>query len=538
MEQKEYAVVIKDAADFDSLHDELLSQNGSETIPDRSVDIANYRPMSERITHYALTDEEAEKLKNDPRVESVEIPPHLNPNVIIRRTTSEQHTFTKTSNITSSDMNWAFARCIRRADPWLAANNLTSINSTYDYTLTGRGVDIVIQDSGITPTHYEWLDSNGNSRLQQINWYTASGLPGTQSANFYLDYDGHGSHVASTASGLTQGWGKNARIYAVKFDALAGSEGGGISGTDIFDVIRLWHINKPIDPATGFKRPTVVNMSWGSYVTEGSSLLPSQIFYRGTTYYRGTDYTTLNEMKTNYGWMGFVIGGLYYHSYYSATYEAEVLDMVNAGIHVVVAAGNNNSKIEVFGGPDYNNTWGGYSDSQYHRGGCPGARYAIVAGNLSTAYETNIERRNTSSEQGPGVHVYAPGTFIMGVSSKDNNGSNDIANSGVPVVPSPYNSNNNLMKISGTSMAAPQVTGLLACILEAYPNLTPTQAKNFLIQNCTTNNMYDVGNATSYNTPYSLVGGNNRIIYNPYNVATDGYISNGLSVTNGAITLS
>jgi hypothetical protein len=50
--------------------------------------------------------------------------------------------------------------------------------------------------------------------------------------------------------------------------------------------------------------------------------------------------------------------------------------------------------------------------------------------------------------------------------------------------------------------------------------------------------MYDVGNATSYNTPYSLVGGNNRIIYNPYNVATDGYISNGLSVTNGAITLS
>jgi subtilisin family serine protease len=537
MEEKEYAVVIKDASDFDEIHALITTSYGDEFIPARSVDIANYRPGSDRITHYSLTDAEAEELRKHPKIQSVEIPPHLNPRVEFKSLLSQTGFFTKTSSITSSDINWGLLRSTNINDSW--GSGVSNVSGSYNYTLTGKGVDVVILDSGITVGHPEWNDSNGNSRLQQINWYTASGLAGTQSANHYLDYNGHGSHCAGIAAGLTQGWARNSRIYAVKSAGLAGSEGGGISSNDIFDVIRLWHNNKPIDPTTGYKRPTVVNMSFGLVVTENSTSLPATMQYRGTTYTRGTHYNTLDDVKTNYGWMGYVgASNYYYHSYYSSTYEAEVQDMINAGIHVVVAGGNNNLKIDVFGGDDYNNRWGGYSDGYYHRGGCPGARYAIVVGNISVDYSSSLERRLSSSETGPGVHIYAPGTHIMSVSSKDDGGTNEIAyNYGYTAVQHPIDSNYNLMKISGTSMAAPQVVGMLACILEAYPTMTPAQAKTWLINNSVSGKIYDTGTSTSYNTAYSLVGGNNRYLYNPFNRAIDGQVSGGLTISNGVINL-
>jgi subtilisin family serine protease len=38
-----------------------------------------------------------------------------------------------------------------------------------------------------------------------------------------------------------------------------------------------------------------------------------------------------------------------------------------------------------------------------------------------------------------------------------------------------------LNKVSGTSMACPQVTGYLACILQARPDMTTAEAKKFLL---------------------------------------------------------
>ena len=86
-------------------------------------------------------------------------------------------------------------------------------------------------------------------------------------------------------------------------------------------------------------------------------------------------------------------------------------------------------------------------------------------------------------------------------------------------------------------MAAPQVVGMLACILEAYPTMTPAQAKTWLINNSVSGKIYDTGTSTSYNTAYSLVGGNNRYLYNPFNRAIDGQVSGGLTISNGVINL-
>ena len=154
-------------------------------------------------------------------------------------------------------------RGIHRDDVWGPSVFETTL--PFNYNLTGKGVDVVIQDTGIDVGHIEFTDSNGISRVQQINWFTESGVSGTQSANHYRDYDGHGSHVAGTVAGRTMGWAKDARIYALKVSGLEGSGDGGtgISVSNCFDVIKGWHNNKPIDPNTGYKRPTVVNMSWG-----------------------------------------------------------------------------------------------------------------------------------------------------------------------------------------------------------------------------------------------------------------------------------
>ena len=158
--------------------------------------------------------------------------------------------------------------------------------------MDGTGVDIVIQDSGLQVDHPEFKDANGNSRVQLIDWFAESGVGSTQDPNHYRDTDGHGTHFGGTAAGLNFGWAPNARIYSVK---LSGQEGSGDSGTGIsvinaFDIIKGWHQNKPIDPKTGFKRPTIVNMSWGYSYSMGSNFSNIDSYvYRGVTYNSSTE---------------------------------------------------------------------------------------------------------------------------------------------------------------------------------------------------------------------------------------------------------
>ena len=74
----------------------------------------------------------------------------------------------------------------------------------------------------------------------------------------------------------------NARVYSVKVSGLEGSgDSGGISISNCFDVIKGWHENKPVDPVTGYKRPTIVNASWGY---SASVFNITSISYRGTTF--------------------------------------------------------------------------------------------------------------------------------------------------------------------------------------------------------------------------------------------------------------
>jgi len=73
---KEYIVSLNRDVDYNLFWSQMESETeGLLFVPNRRVDIANNRDGSLRSCHYSLTDEEADTLKNDDRVYSVEIPP-------------------------------------------------------------------------------------------------------------------------------------------------------------------------------------------------------------------------------------------------------------------------------------------------------------------------------------------------------------------------------------------------------------------------------------------------------------------------------
>ena len=518
MAEKEYIVSLNKDVDYDAFNAEMIATTGAGDIPGRSVDVANARPGSKRNTHYSLTDEEAAALRNDSRVYAVEIPPEQRDDISIGHLAVQSGSPMDRTGSTADPnrVNWGLLRCDNDTNPYTSTTPPTGFDHTYN--LDGSGVDIVIQDSGIDYSHPEFTDGNGISRVQLIDWYQSSGLPGVQNANHYRDYDGHGTHCAGIAAGKNYGWAKNAHIYSVKVNGLEGSGDGGtgISISDVFDVIKEWHNNKLEDEKTGKKRPTVVNMSWGygrNFTNVGGT-------------YRGVPWTGTTR-DTSRGLVGVFTGAGYRHVVRVASVDVDVEELIDAGVIVCIAAGNSYQKIDVVGGVDYDNfyTDSGNNDYYYHRGGSPFSDRAMVVGNIDDNV-TGGEIRAVSSEHGPGVNILAPGTGIMSTCSTTNR-------FGSVEQPYPLDTNYKCMSISGTSMASPQVAGLSALYLQAYPEKTPAQVQEWLINNAATGQLNDTGLDDDYTNTFSLLGGPNRYLYNPYNKAATPIATGGLRLVNG-----
>ena len=501
--EKEYAVIVHRGVDLEAFDAEMSASQGHGPIPNRSVDIANPRLGSRRMTHWMITDEEAEELRNDPRVMAVEIPPDQRTDIQIGLRSTQSGNFTRGFS-SAADVNWGLRRVNETTNVY---SNSTTTAGDYLYALDGTGVDVVIQDSGIQPDHPDFNDYNGVSRVQQIDWYTASGLPGTQSVNHYRDRDGHGTHCAGIAAGLTYGWAKGARIYSQKLqglETLSGSDGTGISIADSFDAIRLWHTSK------NGSRPTVVNMSWG-YLSS-SSANPTNGEYRGTPWTFTTQTDT--QLWANFGIVTKYGNGSRQFPAQVAFVDAEIDDMIAAGIHVCIAAGNDYYKADLPTGVDYNNfaVFGG-NTVYYHRPSSPYSEQAFIVGNIdsTTILDNGTYRDKTaeSSKKGPAVNIWAPGTNIMSTTSNE-------ADAVYTLYDYPGDANYKIMNIGGTSMASPQVAGVLALHLQSQPNLTPAELQNKII-----NDSNAVIFTTNLNNDYtnfanSIMGSSNRHLYSRY----------------------
>ena len=537
---KEYNVILKKDVDYDGFWEDMETETeGLLYIPNRRIDYTNERPGSLRQCWYNLTDEEAEIVRQDPRVLAVEIPPEHRDDLIIGIRKIQEGVFTKTTSDSGNYQNWGLIRAKS------ATNNYgtgTTTSEDYVYNLDGTGVDIVIQDSGIQTDHPEFEDENGVSRFVSVDWGAVHG-GFTQNVNHDRDYDGHGTHCAGIAAGKTFGWAKNARIHHQKINGLEGStdSGTGISPSYAFDAIKLWHNAKPINPETGVRRPTVVNMSWG-YLSTYTTV--SSINYRGTSY-GGVDVDTTSERENNYGlptaYYQITPSVIYASNIRIASVDTDIEELLDAGVHVCVAAGNRAHKIDEYGGVDYNNyavTSGGNAGTfYYHRGSSPygdaaqdGSPRAIIVGNAdSTVYSSTLDQKATSSETGPGVDIYAPGTNIMSCTSTTNKWGSGSQNYYL-------NSSYKQTNISGTSMASPQVAGVACLLLQMNPKLTPAQLKTKLIERAGTA-FYDTGVNNDWSNFRSLKGGDNYYLNCNFDVNADTqqtpieFVGNGLTMS-------
>lgn len=348
----------------------------------------------------------------------------------------------------------------------------------------------------------------------------------------------HGTPCSSLAYGRTFGWAYNANKWSVNVTGL-----NSITEESYFDMMKIFHQNKPVNPTYGNKNPTISSNSWG-YRNAISSF--NTYYYRvGTTGSGGVTPATMPNFLSTLG------------AYDSSRVVSEMLDnsfteagkeMIDAGVIFVVAAGNNNQKIVGSSNPDYNNYWANNSNvalsnatntffgrTYYNtssRRGYPAqiGKYtdagsivypAITIGALSATnyYNLSQESKINYSMRGEGTEVYAPGEGVLAASAwPDDSGRTQYNRADT------YPGANFIFKdifFNGTSASCPVATGLIATILQYNRTWTWQNVKTWIqsLELQTEAAFYQgfdpISPLSSGWSDYeSLMGGARRILYN------------------------
>lgn len=264
-------------------------------------------------------------------------------------------------------------------------------------------------------------------------------------------------------------------------------------------------------------------MSWG-YLTTYTDASITNINYRGTDY-SGGDIDSTSERENNYGLMYSLYsasGPTYAANLRIASVDTDVEEMIEAGIHITIAAGNRSNKIDISGGTDYNNSFTSSGVKYYHRGSSPHSRNAFMVGNMdSTVANATTDQKVQSSETGPGVDIYAPGTNIMSCTSNTNKFNDADYSQPTDLGQDGFRQCN----IGGTSMAAPQVAGVLALYLQANPSATPSEIKTTVLNDCGSA-ILNTGTENDWTNDRSLKGGEAKVLFNKFNKSESSKIQN------------
>ncbi|QDH71851.1 S8 family peptidase [Lysobacter alkalisoli] len=283
-----------------------------------------------------------------------------------------------------------------------------------------------VYDATAANVHAYVIDTGIRASHNDFGGRVGSGYTAINDGNGTNDCNGHGTHVAGTVGGTTWGVAKQARLYPVR---VLGCNGNGawsgvIDGMD-------W-------VAGNHTKPAVANMSLGGGAT-----------------------SSIDEAVTR---------------------------MRNAGVTVVVAAGNDSSNAC------------NYSPAR--------SSSAITVGSTMNNDSRSIHS-TWSSNYGSCVNIFAPGSSITSAWHTSNTATNSIG---------------------GTSMASPHVAGVAALYLAGNPGATPSQVESAIYNNATLNVLSNIGSGSPNRMLYSLFGGGTDPDPDPDPDPQPGELQNGVPV--------
>ena len=485
---------------------------------------------------------------------------------------------------------------------WGTAGDAPPINGDVSYSLTGKNVDVVIHDSGVLAAHPEFLDENGVSRVRDVvldgpyyidpdyfdsngftytrwdgrvgctttaarNWwinsanrsvgfstigtvsvstgYVASAAIGVGSDGSNSMSSGHGTACASLVAGRTLGLGFEANIW--NMSGIGEPASMGISIEQNYDLMKLFHLYKPVNPETGVKNPTLINGSWGYQAAFYSSSTVTYLFRGSTGTFVGNASVTdqVTAMKTG---LRNQIGGAWESwssSSRSNSTDTAGREMMDAGVIYVAAAGNNNQRLGIGSSdPDRLNymsdNYFGTTDPRSHfPSNCvpcnhrdwmnpqgigfnsttdPEWHPVICVGAMNDEfYDTALrEAKADYSNNGPGIDVWAPADETLGAGTNNVSGYTDFQR---------YDDTRFYdCRFNGTSAAAPVASSVLSVYLQANPTATSRDVKDWINRHGSVvvadeqfqDSEPDDTQTNYWTFSYTLRGAERRVIYNPY----------------------
>ena len=485
---------------------------------------------------------------------------------------------------------------------WGTAGDAPPISSDVSYSLTGRNVDVVVHDSGVLASHPEFLDENGVSRVRDVvldgpyyidpdyfdsngytytrwdgrtgiitaaahSWwqsglnrsaqfssigtvnisstYTAPRAIGVGSDGSSDLSSGHGTACAGLIAGKTQGLGFEANIW--NMSGIGEPASMSISIEQNYDLMKLFHLHKPVNPETGVKNPTLINGSWGYQAAFASSSTVTYLFRGSTGTFLGNAGVTdqVTAMKTGLNNQVVNAQESWSASSRSNSTDTAANEMMDTGVIYVAAAGNNNQRLGVGSSdPDRLNymsdNWYGTTDPRSHfPNNCvpcnhrdwmnpqgigfnsttdPEWHPVICVGAMNDEfYDTTLrEAKANYSNNGPGIDVWAPADETLAPGTNGVSSYEDFQR---------YDDSRFWdTRFNGTSAAAPVATSVLSVYLQANPTATQREVKSWIRETGSVvvadeqfqDSQPDDTQTNYWTFSYTLRGAERRVIYNPY----------------------
>lgn len=396
-------------------------------------------------------------------------------------------------------------------------------------------------DGTIVPTEQAAWDWWSNPTKRSVKFLYAGVVPSIATSGYTRarnngsnttrsTYGQHGTPCSALTFGRSQGWAYNANKWFV--------QSLNYYGTDVepyFDILKIFHKNKPINTKYGTQDPTISSNSWGWRASTKSG---SYYTFRGTTTaYSG--YTAEPPFIAHMGITG--DGGRWSGEMIPNSMTQAGAELIESGVIFCAAAGNSNQKAVKPDHPDFNNyihnglndtlsstVYYEFSTPVYgttNRRGFPCQigktlqyDYPVIAvGALDDGFTTGKERKVNYSNRGNTVDCYAPADGTLAAN-------HSYASEGrYPARYPGFTYNGGVATdcaFGGTSAACPVATGFLATVLEHNRNWTWNQLKDYMqaLNAQPSDNFYygtETTTATSSNwyDYISLEGGSPQVLY-------------------------